>query len=59
MWSSFYYENSGVVPQIGAHNPLGYDELVYTINPSGSVRVIEYEHIKDYPVPRRFGERLL
>lgn len=49
----------GVTPQIGAHNPLGYDELVYTIDSSGSGRMIEYEHIKDYPVPRRFEDRLL
>lgn len=49
----------GVTPQIGAHNPLGYDELVYTIDSSGSGRMIEYEHIKDYPIPKRFEDRLL
>lgn len=49
----------GVTTQIGAHNPLGYDELVYTIDSSGSGRMIEYEHIKDYPVPKRFEKRLL
>lgn len=47
----------GVTPQIGAHNPLGYDELVYTVDSSGSGQMIEYEHIKDYPVPERFKER--
>ena len=47
----------GVTPQIGAHNPLGYDELTYTIDPSGSGQMIEYEHIKDYPVPEGFQER--
>ena len=49
----------GVTPQIGAHNPLGYDELVYTIDSSGNGQMIEYEHIKDYPIPKRFEERLL
>lgn len=49
----------GVTPQIGAHNPLGYDELIYTIDSSGSGRMIEYEHIKDYPIPKRFEERSL
>ena len=49
----------GVTPQIGAHNPLGYDELTYTIDSSGSGQMIEYEHIKDYPVPERFEERFL
>lgn len=27
----------GVTPQIGAHNPLGYDELLYSIDSSGKV----------------------
>ena len=49
----------GVTPQIGAHNPLGYDELTYTIDSSGSGQMIEYEHIRDYPVPERFEERFL
>lgn len=48
----------GVTPQIGAHNPLGYDELVYTVDPFGSGQMTEYEHMNDYPIPERFQERL-
>ena len=49
----------GVTPQIGAHNPLGYDELLYTIDSSGKGQMVKYEHIKDYSIPERFKVNLL
>ena len=42
----------GVTPQVGAHNPIGYDELIYTINSSGKKQFIDYQHIKNYSVNR-------
>lgn len=48
----------GVTPQIGAHNPLGYDELLYAIDSSGKAQLTEYEHIKDYTIPERFEKWL-
>ena len=30
----------GVTPQVGAHNPLGYDELAYRVDSSGSKELI-------------------
>ena len=44
----------GVTPQIGAHNPLGYDELTYIVGPDGGKSLIDYEHVKSYEVPERF-----
>lgn len=44
----------GVTPQIGAHNPLGYDELTYLIDSAGNGKLTKYEHIKNYPIPERF-----
>ena len=44
----------GVTPQIGAHNPLGYDELSYSVDSRGNKSLITYEHLKNYEVPRRF-----
>ena len=41
----------GITPQIGAHDPLGYDELQYAIDCFGNVKLTEYEHVKDYPIP--------
>lgn len=37
----------GVTPQVGAHNPLGYDELVYRVDSSGNKELAGYEHLKD------------
>lgn len=48
----------GVTPQIGAHNPLGYDELLYSIDSFGNAQLTEYEHIKDYVIPERFEKWL-
>lgn len=48
----------GITPQIGAHNPLGYDELLYSIDSSGNAQLTEYEHIKDYAIPERFEKWL-
>lgn len=44
----------GIAPQIGAHNPVGYDEMVYFIQPSGSVELESYEHIKSEPISEHY-----
>lgn len=49
----------GVTPQIGAHNPLGYDELVYQVNSCGNKELVGHEHLKDYEVPERFRENII
>ena len=36
----------GVTPQVGAHNPIGYDEVTYTIDSSGDIKTVDYQHIK-------------
>lgn len=38
-------------PQVGAHNPIGEDELTYHIKPDGEIILTDYEHIKNYPLP--------
>ena len=43
----------GVTPQVGAHNPLGYDELVYCVDSSGNKELAGYEHLKTYGVPEK------
>ena len=48
----------GVTPQIWAHNPLGYDELLYSIDSTGNAQLTEYEHVKDYVIPERFEKWL-
>ncbi len=44
----------GVTPQIGAHNPIGYDELSYSVDARGTKTLITYEHMKNYEVPKKF-----
>lgn len=44
----------GVTPQVGAHNPLGYDELTYLVDASGKKSLADYKHLKNYEVPEGF-----
>lgn len=46
--------NELVTPQVGAHNPLGYDELAYRVDSSGNKELVAYEHLKSFGVPRKF-----
>ncbi len=35
----------GVTPQVGAHNPIGYDEIIFTIDANGNKKIVDYQHI--------------
>lgn len=49
----------GVTPQVGAHNPLGYDELAYHVDSSGNEELAGYEHLKTYEVPEKFQKYII
>ena len=49
----------GVTPQVGAHNPLGYDELAYRVDSSGNKELADYEHLKTYEVPEKFQKYII
>lgn len=49
----------GVTPQIGAHNPLGYDELSYNVDSLGNKSLAEYKHLKSYDVPEKFHKYII
>ncbi len=53
------YVKFGVTPQIGAHNPLGYDELVYRVDSRGNKELAGYEHLKNYKVPEKFQKNII
>jgi len=55
----FIYVKFGVTPQIGAHNPLGYDELVYRVDSRGNKELAGYEHLKNYEVPEKFQKNII
>lgn len=49
----------GVTPQIGAHNPIGYDELLYYIDSLGNGKMTKYEHIRNYTIPEKFEKYII
>ena len=49
----------GVTPMVGAHNPLGYDELSYSVNYAGKGTLTAYEHVADYMLPEKFQSYIL
>lgn len=38
----------GVVPQEGAHDPVGFDVITYTIDSGGTKQITDYQHIKNF-----------
>ena len=48
-----------VTPQIGAHDPLGYDEFVYRVDSRGNKELAGYEHLKSYEVPEKFQKNFI
>ena len=38
----------GVVPQEGAHDPVGFDVMTYTIDSGGTKQMTNYQHVKTY-----------
>lgn len=49
----------GVTPQIGAHNPVGYDEIAFSIDNNGQREFLSYEHIKTYTLDKRFNDYII
>ena len=39
-----------LLPFVGAHNSIGMDNITFEISP-GEVKLIKFEHIKDFPIP--------
>lgn len=48
-----------VTPQIGAHNPLVYDELIYFVDSRGNKKLSDYEYLKNYKISERFQDYLI
>ena len=53
------YVKFGVTPQIGAHNPLGYDEIAYKADSRVNKELAGYEHLKNYEVPEKFQKNFI
>lgn len=46
----------GATPQIGAHNPVGYDEITFNVDNNGQREFVAYEHVKTHTLDKRFDE---
>lgn len=51
----------GVTPMIGAHNPVGYDEVTFSVDAFGNITLDSFKHLKSFeiPLPWRFEGQIL
>ena len=45
----------GISPYLGAHNTVGYDEVEYVLNNSGTITLLNFSHKKNKNIPPRLG----
>ena len=45
------YITFGSTPMIGAHNPVGYDELIYMVDFNGKITLKKFSHLKSFDIP--------
>ncbi len=49
----------GITPMIGAHNPVGYDEITYTVDVLGNVTLDKFSHLKSFDIPKWLRDSLI
>lgn len=47
----FIYITFGSTPMIGAHNPVGYDEISYRVDVLGNITLEDFAHLKSFEIP--------
>lgn len=47
----YIYITFASTPMIGAHNPVGYDEITYKVDVQGSITLENFMHLKSYEIP--------
>lgn len=45
------YITIGSTPMIGAHNPVGYDELIYKVDVFANITLEKFTHLKSFDIP--------
>ncbi|MGE5495208.1 MAG: DUF3888 domain-containing protein [Burkholderiales bacterium] len=50
-----YYIKFGIEPVIGPHDPIGYDEVEYFVYYDGTIKLLNFTHMKNYEIPPRSG----
>jgi len=49
----------GSTPMIGAHNPVGYDKITYSVDVLGNVTLDKFSHLKSFDVPEWLRDSLI
>lgn len=58
--NNLIYTTFGVTPQIGAHNPVGYDEITYSVDVFGEKTLVQSKHLKTYNnIPEQYKEFII
>lgn len=55
----YIYITFGITPMIGAHNPVGYDEITYKVDVFGNKMLENFTHIKTYEIPPWLQEGII
>jgi hypothetical protein len=55
----YIYITFGSTPMIGAHNPVGYDEISYKVDIQGNTTLESFTHLKSYDIPEWLRDTMI
>lgn len=55
----FIYITFGSTPMIGAHNPVGYDEISYKVDVQGNITLENFTHLKSFEIPEWLRDTMI
>jgi hypothetical protein len=55
----YIYITFGSTPMIGAHNPVGYDELSYKVDVQGNITLENFIHLKSFQIPEWLRDTMI
>jgi hypothetical protein len=55
----YIYITFGSTPMIGAHNPVGYDELSYKVDVQGKITLENFIHLKSFEIPEWLRDTMI
>jgi|GEM_PF-2018277 len=57
--SAYFIIEIEVESYVGAHNPIGKDRILVELEPPGTIKILKFEHLKDYELPEDYKNRYL
>jgi hypothetical protein len=55
----YIYITFGSTPMIGAHNPVGYDEISYKVDVQGNITLENFIHLKSFEIPEHLRTNMI